>query len=187
MLQIASAAGTTYVGLVMFLVGCLVVLCLTVYCGIVFDRVHRVFLTAVAVAYCAGLAVLALGLSTFNNITVTYVEELWNTNDGRKTTVLEDLFECSGFYEDVVAFNDAAGCASAIGAWVGARTKLLSTAFGAMFGVWLIAGIAACILACKRSGNAGDDGSDSLPDVKRGIQSDMEQSLTDRPVDRLPL
>jgi hypothetical protein len=186
MLQIDSTASTTYAGLVMFLVGGLVVLCLTVYCGVVFDGIHRVFLRAVATVYCAGLAILAVGLPTFKDTVVAYVEQLWNTNDGPKTMVLEDLFECRGFHEDVVAFNDTSGCASAIGEWVGARTKSLSAAFGAMFGAFLIAGIATCILACKRSRSAGD-GSGGLGDMKREIQRDIEQNLTDRPIDDLPL
>jgi hypothetical protein len=60
--------------------------------------------------------------------------------------VLEVLFEWEGSMK-MLPPSTALLPLSAIGSWVGARTKSLKTTFGMMFCVFLVARLVICVLA----------------------------------------
>jgi hypothetical protein len=175
-LHLKAVAGTSYAGLVMFLVACLLVVCITIFCSIVFDKVHRVFLMVVTLSFCVALGGLTLFLFNVTDTIFGYVEELWDEDMEALTSQLEQMFNCEGFNFQAIDTNDTTNCATVIRRWVDEKTK----GFGKVVEIcWcvLVAGtLSVCILSCRKDesdyGNMRNEASlDRLNDKVGGLST----------------
>jgi energy-coupling factor transporter transmembrane protein EcfT len=186
-LHIDQAAPSTYAGIIIFLVACVLVIGLSLYCIWVYDRLHRTFLLTVTLVFSIGLAVLSYSIYHMNTSLFEFVEVVWDELDGRKVRELEESFHCEGFDPNPPELeppNSSSNCAIVIKNFINEKTQSVAIICGILFAPCAIAAIFACYLACKKqSSGAGfpietgrelSDLQGTHPSLHEGLNADEE-------------
>jgi hypothetical protein len=148
-LEIDSVAGTTFAGIVIFLMSWLLVLGISLYCTVRYSRFHRTLLLIIIIAGCFGLGIFAYSIATISDELFSCVHTLWQASDEESIENLRQLFECSGFSLKPPEPGEPPTCADTIRDYIDTKTRELGTAFGICSIVYSLFGIGCIYLSCK--------------------------------------
>jgi hypothetical protein len=148
-LQITLVAGTTFSGLIVFLVGWILVVGVSLYCTIVYDKLHRMFLLIVIVSGCLGLGILSYVMLGIADVLFDCVQTLWRDSEEKAVENLQRLFECEGFKLTPAGNSEDQTCADVIQSYLNRTTRQLGTAFGISALVYLLLGSGCVYITCK--------------------------------------
>jgi hypothetical protein len=151
-LHIDEVSPSTFAGLIIFLVSCILVIGLSLYCAWIYDRLHRTFLVTLVLVFSGGLAILSYSIYHMNTSVFEFIEVVWDDIDSPGVRALEQLFQCDGFDPDppeIEALNYTSNCATIIRSFIDAKTRTVAIVCGVFFALSAVAAVFACYLVCR--------------------------------------
>jgi hypothetical protein len=145
-LQIDSIAGTTFGGIIVFLVAWILVVGIALYCTIIYEKLHRMFLLIVIISGCLGLGILSYTVLGISGALLDCVNVLFQGSHENAIENLERLFECEGFS---IGDEGEETCAQTIKRWLDSSGKQLGTGFGISAIVYAVFAVGCVWLSCK--------------------------------------
>lgn len=170
--RVDTAARSEFIGLVIFAVACGVLIGLCVYCTIVYQRIHRMFLLAATVIATLAIGILAFAVYSYTDVVLKWAGTLWDHENQSAARELEKWFNCTNWSDE----EGDQTCHGVIKDFLDRNSNKVSTAIGALFLVFLFCTFMGFYITCNSrlnpETNQSNTGMDDL-----SFRSDIDAQL----------
>lgn len=174
-LKVNKVAENSYAALVIFVVSCLLVIGLVIYCVIAYGVLQRKLLVIIIAVFTLVIGVLAFAVFNYKENIYNYAGSLWEGDNTDAAKEIEKMMECTGWDEES---NATTNCAVAVKEFLDVNANKAAVALGIFFVIFMLAMFFSLWLVYnKREGENLGDSPAELTDIEADKIDSMNGDL----------